>query len=198
MERYGVRMGKSELTKEEKKKKEQKELVVEVEKEEVKIEGPLEEEVVALLKKYNLTLVTAESVTGGLFAARIINVAGASDILKVGFITYSNKAKKKYLDVQKSTLKKYGEVSKQTAKEMARGAAIGADSDTAIAFTGLAGPGGGTEEKPIGLVYIACYVKEKITVEEFHFEGERQEIREDAVKSGLELLRRCIVASYVS
>lgn len=198
MERYGVRMGKSELTKEEKKKKEQKELVVEVEKEEVKIEGPLEEEVVALLKKYNLTLVTAESVTGGLFAARIINVAGASDILKVGFITYSNKAKKKYLDVQKSTLKKYGEVSKQTAKEMARGAAIGADSDTAIAFTGLAGPGGGTEEKPIGLVYIACYVKEKITVEEFHFEGERQEIREAAVKSGLELLRRCIVASYVS
>lgn len=198
MERYGIRMGKNEITKEEKKKKEQKELVIEVKKDEVELEGSLEEVVVALLKKYNLTLVTAESVTGGLFAGRIINVAGASDVLKVGFITYSNKAKRKYLDVQKSTLKKYGEVSKQTAKEMARGAAIGADSDTAIAFTGLAGPSGGTEEKPIGLVYIACYVKEKITVEEFHFEGERQDVREAAVKSGLELLRRCIVTNYTS
>lgn len=169
-----------------------------VEKKEVINSEKLEYEVVELLKKYELTLVTAESVTGGLFSGRIINVPGASDILKVGFITYSNKAKRKYLDVQKSTLKKYGAVSKQTAKEMVRGAAIGTDSDTAIAFTGVAGPDIGEEDKPVGTVYIACYVKEKITIEEYQFSGNRQEIREAAVESGLALLYRSILASYTS
>lgn len=156
----------------------------------------IEYQIVELLKKYELTLVTAESITGGLFSGRIINVPGASDVLKIGFITYSNKAKRKYLDVQKSTLKKYGAVSKQTAKEMVRGAAIGTDSDIAIAFTGLAGPDAGGEEKPVGTVYIACYVKEKITIEEYCFSGDRKEIREAAVESGLTLLYNSILASY--
>lgn len=156
----------------------------------------LEDVVVKLLKKYNLTLATAESCTGGLFTGRIVNVAGASDVLKEGFITYSNKAKKKNLDVSKNTLKKHGAVSEQCAKEMAKGAAINTGSDVAVAITGIAGPDGGTDEKPVGLVYIACFVNEKVTIKEFNFKGNRQKIREGAVIYALDLLRRCILDNY--
>lgn len=159
-------------------------------------EVSLEECVVKLLKKHDLTLVTAESCTGGLIAATIVNVPGASDVLKESFVTYSNKAKKKYLDVSKSTLKKYTEYSEKCAKEMARGAALVNDSDVSIAVTGIAGPGGGTEEKPVGLVYISCYVNEKVVVKEFHFHGTRTMIRELSVRSGLDLLRRCLIEQY--
>ena len=156
----------------------------------------LEDTVVKLLKKYDLTLATAESCTGGLFTGRIVNVAGASDVLKEGFITYSNKAKKKNLDVSKNTLKKHGAVSEQCAKEMAKGAAINTGSDVAVAITGIAGPDGGTDEKPVGLVYIACFVNEKVTIKEFNFKGNRQKIREGAVIYALDLLRRCILENY--
>ena len=156
----------------------------------------LEDTVVKLLKKYDLTLATAESCTGGLFTGRIVNVAGASDVLKEGFITYSNKAKRKNLDVSKNTLKKYGAVSEQCAKEMAKGAAINTGSDVAVAITGIAGPDGGTDEKPVGLVYIACFVNEKVTIKEFNFKGNRQKIREGAVIYALDLLRRCILDNY--
>ena len=156
----------------------------------------LEDTVVKLLKKYDLSLATAESCTGGLFTGRIVNVAGASDVLKEGFITYSNKAKKKNLDVSKNTLKKHGAVSEQCAKEMAKGAAINTGSDVAVAITGIAGPDGGTDEKPVGLVYIACFANEKVTVKEFNFKGNRQKIREGAVIYALGLLRRCILNNY--
>lgn len=156
----------------------------------------LEDTVVKLLKKYDLSLATAESCTGGLFTGRIVNVAGASDVLKEGFITYSNKSKKKNLDVSKNTLKKHGAVSEQCAKEMAKGAAINTGSDVAVAITGIAGPDGGTDEKPVGLVYIACFVNEKVTVKEFNFKGNRQKIREGAVIYALDLLRRCILNNY--
>lgn len=156
----------------------------------------IEEEIVKFMLKKELTLVTAESCTGGLLTGRIVNVPGVSEVLKAGLVTYSNKAKRKYLEVKKSTLKKYGAVSKQTAKEMAKGAAIGNDADIAIAVTGLAGPDGGTEEKPVGLVYIGCYAKEKVVVEEYHFTGTRQQIREQSVKAALELLKNCIMQSY--
>lgn len=156
----------------------------------------LEDTVVKLLKKYDLSLATAESCTGGLFTGRIVNVAGASDVFKEGFITYSNKAKKKNLDVSKNTLKKHGAVSEQCAKEMAKGAAINTGSDVAVAITGIAGPDGGTDEKPVGLVYIACFANEKVTVKEFNFKGNRQKIREGAVIYALDLLRRCILNNY--
>lgn len=159
-------------------------------------EETLEEYVVKLLKKYDLTLTTAESCTGGLFTGRIVNVPGASDILKEGYITYSNKAKRKNLDVSKNILKQYGAVSEQCAKEMAKGAALNTDADTAIAITGLAGPDGGTDEKPVGLVYIGCYVKDKVVVKEFHFKGNRQKIREYSVIAALDLLRRCVIENY--
>ncbi len=162
----------------------------------VKESETLEGAVVRLLEKYELTVATAESCTGGLLAGRIVNVPGASEVFKEGFVTYSNKAKRKLLDVSKATLKKYGAVSEQTAKEMAAGGAFAADSDTCVAITGIAGPDGGTEEKPVGLVYIACYVKDKVTVERCQFRGSRDKIREQAVVRGLNLLRLSILQNY--
>lgn len=156
----------------------------------------LEEAVVKLLKKQKLTVTTAESCTGGLVAGRLINVPGASDVFNEGFITYSNDAKIKYLNVKKETLKEFGAVSANTAIEMAEGVVHATSSDTAIAITGLAGPDGGTDEKPVGLVYIACYVNNKTTVREYHFKGNRQKIREYTVVSALDLLRRCILENY--
>ena len=161
-----------------------------------KEEETLEQAVVKLLKKYDLTMTTAESCTGGLLAGRIINVPGASEVYNEGFITYSNKAKRKYLDVSKSTLKKYGAVSEQTAREMATGGVFATDSDACVAVTGLAGPDGGTEEKPVGLVYIATYMKDKVSVEKYQFKGNRDKIREQAVVKGLDLLRRSILDNY--
>ena len=129
----------------------------------------LEDVVVRLLTKYDLTVTTAESCTGGLLAGRLVNVPGASEVFRQGFITYSNKAKRKQLDVSKTTLRKYGAVSEQTAKEMATGGVFATDADICIAVTGVAGPDGGTPEKPVGLVYIACYMKDSVQVEEYAF-----------------------------
>lgn len=156
----------------------------------------LEENIVNLLKKHELVLATAESCTGGLMAGRLVNVAGVSDVFGQGFITYSNKAKKKLLDVSKSTLKKYGAVSKQTAKEMAVGAAILSGADVAVSITGLAGPGGATKEKPVGMVCMGCYINEKTFVKEYYFSGNRQKIRENSVVYALSLLRQCILEQY--
>lgn len=159
----------------------------------VKEEETLEAAVVRLLKKHELTVTTAESCTGGLLAGRIVNVPGASEVFREGFITYSNKAKRKILDVNKSTLKKYGAVSRETAKEMAAGGAFAADADICIAVTGLAGPDGGTEEKPVGLVYMACYMDGNVTVEKYQFKGNRNKIREQSVVKALDLLRRTVL-----
>ena len=117
-------------------------------------ETTLEMAVADLLMANDLTVTTAESCTGGMIAARIINVPGVSECYKAGLVTYSNKAKRKFLGVRKSTLDKYGAVSSKTASEMAKGAALLMKSDVAVAVTGIAGPDGGTEEKPVGLVYI--------------------------------------------
>lgn len=156
----------------------------------------LEKSVVRLLEKYELSLATSESCTGGLLAGRIINVAGVSEVYKEGFITYTNKSKRKRLDVSKSTLKKYGAVSRQTAKEMAAGTALAADADIAISITGIAGPDGGTEEKPVGLVFIGIFIAGKVYVEEYHFEGDRQQIREAAVDAALLELKKIIIESF--
>lgn len=156
----------------------------------------MEEAVVRLLAKYELTVTTAESCTGGMIASKIVNVPGASDVFNEGFITYSNKAKRKILDVSKNTLKKYGAVSEQTAKEMALGGIFAADADACVAVTGLAGPDGGTEEKPVGLVYIACCIKDEVTVKECHFHGTRMEIREQSANAALDLLRTSILNNY--
>ena len=156
----------------------------------------MEDAVVRLLKKYELTVTTAESCTGGMIASMIVNVPGASDVFNEGFITYSNKAKRKLLDVSKNTLKKYGAVSEQTVREMALGGVFAADSDACIAVSGIAGPDGGTEEKPVGLVYIGCCIKDEVTVKECHFDGSRFEIREQSAFAALDLLRTAIINNY--
>lgn len=162
----------------------------------VKEDETLEMAVVKLLKKLELTVTTAESCTGGMLAARLVNVPGVSDVFREGFITYANKSKRKILGVSKSTLKKYGAVSEQTAKEMATGGVFATDADVCIAITGLAGPDGGTDEKPVGLVYIACYLKDNVTVEKYQFKGDRNKIREQSVVKALDLLRRSILDNY--
>lgn len=161
-----------------------------------KEEETLEMAVVRLLEKYELTVTTVESCTGGLVAGRLVNVPGVSKVFCQGFVTYSNKAKRKVLDVSKSTLKKYGAVSEQTAKEMATGGVFATDADACIAITGLAGPDGATEDKPVGLVYIACYMKNKVKVEKYQFKGNRNKIREQSVIKALDLLRRSILSNY--
>lgn len=156
----------------------------------------LEKAVVDLLRANGLTVTCAESCTGGLLSARLINVPGASDTYKSGVITYSNKAKRRFLGVKKSTLQKHGAVSEQTAEEMAKGAAFLLKADVAVAVTGLAGPDGGTEEKPVGLVYIACSVKGKITVKKYQFSGSRSKVRDSAVSAALTLMRSCILEYF--
>ncbi len=159
----------------------------------VREEETLEMTLVRLLKKHELTVATAESCTGGLVASRIVNVSGASDVFKEGFVTYSNKAKRKHLDVSMGTLKKYGAVSSQTAREMAIGGAFATDSDVCVSVTGIAGPDGGTEEKPVGLVYMACCFKDKVTVEKYQFKGNRDKVREHAAVRALDLVRRTVL-----
>ena len=155
-------------------------------------EYPIEEVVVDILTARHLTISTAESCTGGLLAGRIINVPGASSVIGEGFITYSNDAKRKYLGVKKSTLKEYGAVSKQCAKEMVKGLVEATAADVGLVTTGIAGPDGGTDEKPVGLVYIGCNVRGKVKVKKYIFEGDRKQIRESAVTKALEMLRKCL------
>lgn len=156
----------------------------------------LEEAVVDLLEKNHLTFCTAESCTGGLLAARLVNVPGVSEVFKEGMITYSNKAKRNRLGVKKVTLAKHGAVSEQVAKEMAKGGCFFTKSDVCVAVTGIAGPEGGNEEKPVGLVYIACNVCGKVTVKEYHFSGNRAKIRENTVSSALTLMRLCVLEYF--
>ena len=148
----------------------------------------LEEKVVALLQEKEYTITTAESCTGGLVAATIINVSGASDVYNEGYITYANEAKERILGVAHNTLETFGAVSEQTAKEMALGAAKAACSNVALSTTGIAGPGGGNDQKPVGLVYIGCAVNGRVEVREYRFEGNRQEIRNAAVNKALQFL----------
>ncbi|MCM1045592.1 MAG: competence/damage-inducible protein A, partial [Candidatus Gastranaerophilales bacterium] len=159
-------------------------------------ETTLEKAVVELLAANKLSLVCAESCTGGMLSARLVNVPGASDVYKGGFITYSNKAKRKSLGVKKATLQKHGAVSKQTAEEMVKGAAFITKADVTVAVTGIAGPDGGTEDKPVGLVYIACNVKGNVTVKEYRFKGNRDRVRESSVSAALVLLRSCILEYF--
>lgn len=148
----------------------------------------LEEKIVKELQKRNQTLTTAESCTGGLLAGRLLNVSGASAVYNEGHITYSNEAKERLLGVSHETLQIYGAVSEQTAAEMAKGVACVAKADVGLSTTGIAGPTGGTKEKPVGLVYVGCCVNGTVSVEECYFSGTREENRKAAVEAALQLL----------
>lgn len=153
----------------------------------------LEMAIASLLEERRLTVTTAESCTGGLLAGRLVNVPGISSYFKEGHITYSNEAKEKILGVSHDTLEAYGAVSPQTAEEMAKGGAKAAGADICVAVTGVAGPDGGTKEKPVGLVYISCYCKGKLYTQKNQYTGSRSKIREYSVASALTLLRQSIL-----
>ena len=150
----------------------------------------LEEKIVRELQNRGYTITTAESCTGGLLAGRILNVSGASAVYNEGHITYSNEAKERLLGVSHDTLEQFGAVSEQIAAEMALGAARVASANVGLSTTGIAGPGGGTPEKPVGLVYIGCAINGDVTVEECRFSGNREENRNAAVEAVLQLLSK--------
>lgn len=159
-------------------------------------EVTLEKAVVDLLMANKLTACTVESCTGGMLSARLINVPGVSEVFKSGYVTYSNKSKRKLLGIKKNILMKHGAVSEQIAKEMAKTAATLARTDVSVSTTGIAGPDGGTPDKPVGLVYIGCNVCGRVTVKECHFHGTREKIRESTVSVALSLMRECILQYY--
>ena len=148
----------------------------------------LEEKIVGALLEKGYTITTAESCTGGLLAGRLLNVSGASGVYNEGHITYSNEAKERLLGVSNDTLIKYGAVSEQTAREMAVGAAQKANANVGLSTTGIAGPGGGTPEKPVGLVYVGCAIDGDTWVKECRFHGTREENRNAAVEESLKQL----------
>lgn len=141
----------------------------------------LEKKVVELLKKLNMNISTAESCTGGMLASKLIDVPGISEVFYEGVVSYSNEAKINRLGVRKEILDKYGAVSEEVAKEMV----MGLTTDVALSTTGIAGPDGGSEEKPVGLVYMGIRIKDKIYVEKRVFRGDRNKVRERTVSHTL-------------
>jgi nicotinamide-nucleotide amidase len=152
------------------------------------------EELLERLRTRKLKLVTAESCTGGLAAGVLTEIPGSSDVLERGFVTYSNAAKESVLGVQAATIKRHGAVSAETAKAMAIGALRASPADVSVAITGIAGPGGGTAEKPVGLVHFAAARRANATVSrEIRF-GDlgRSEIRRRSVLTAFALLKELI------
>ncbi len=150
----------------------------------------LAEAVLAACRARGWHLATAESCTGGLVAAALTAIAGSSDVVERGFVTYSNEAKMELLGVPSDTIVQHGAVSAQTAAAMARGAVARAGVDLAVSVIGVAGPGGGTPQKPVGLVYLgvarrdgACRVEHRL------FPGNRAEIRQSALIEALDMLK---------
>ena len=146
-----------------------------------------EDKLVELLTKKGYTITTAESCTGGLISATIVNAPGASSVLNEAYVTYANESKEKLAFVSHNTLEKYGAVSKETAEEMVRGAAKNAGANVALSSTGIAGPGGGTPEKPVGLVYVGCFVNGEVQVKKCNFDGDRRKVREKTVKTAISM-----------
>lgn len=149
----------------------------------------IEKVIAEKLIKNSLKMVTAESCSGGLIAARMINYPGISEVFLEGIVSYANESKMRRLGVLAETLDTYGAVSTQTASEMALGAAKSCGADVALSTTGIAGPGGGTPEKPIGLVYMGIYLKGEVITKEFRFPGSRQRVRSLSMMYGLNWLR---------
>lgn len=138
-------------------------------------------ELVSVLKEKNLHIAFAESCTGGMAAAELTSVPGASEVFELGVVSYSERIKNKVIDVKKTTLERYSVYSAETAQEMALGVLKLSDADIAAAVTGLAGPGGGTAKKPVGTVYIAVTDNNRTFLKEYHFQGDREEIRKQTV-----------------
>lgn len=149
----------------------------------------IEEVVSKILVEKNMTISTSESCTGGLVSASLINYPGISSVFMEGCVTYSNEAKINRLGVKKETLDTYGAVSEQIAREMAEGIAKNFNTNIGLSTTGIAGPEGGSDDKPVGIVYMGIYINGKTIVKKFVFDGNRQQIRMRATKTLLNELR---------
>lgn len=158
-----------------------------------KEEVTLEMAVAELLQKNGLTMSAAESCTGGMIAAAMVNVPGVSEVFMQGMVTYSNEAKMRLLGVKEETLSAWGAVSEETAREMAEGGAQRAQTDLCVSVTGVAGPDGGTDQKPVGLVYMACCLKGKTKAVRYQFKGNRAKVREQSMMKALDLVRLCVL-----
>lgn len=151
------------------------------------------QQVIAALKQHNLTLTTAESCTGGLLASALTAMVGASSCFGYGFVTYSNQAKQQLLGVPEALLAEHGAVSAEVACAMAEGALAASSADWSIAITGIAGPGGGSNNKPVGLVQFAWASSEHATrCQEQRWQGERIQIQQQAAHFALQQLYQWI------
>jgi len=153
----------------------------------------LEEVAAELLLQNNVTIATAESCTGGLISSRLTDIPGISKVFNRGIVSYSNEAKIENLGVKRQTLEKYGAVSRETAREMAEGIRRVAGTDLGLAVTGIAGPGGGTAEKPVGLVYVALADKFGVSVKELRLTGDRGKIRRITCLHAFDMIRRKVL-----
>ena len=158
-------------------------------------ERPIEDHVLALCRAQGLTLATAESCTGGLIAERLTRVPGSSDVFLGGIVAYANEVKVRQLGVPADLIELHGAVSPEVAAAMASGVRERLGADVAIADTGVAGPGGGTEEKPVGLVYVAAETPDASRVLDFNYPADRQAVRSRAAVAGLHLVRRLLAQS---
>ena len=141
-----------------------------------------------VLKHQGLTIATAESCTGGLLAHYLTSISGSSSYFDSGIVSYSNQAKQDYLDVKDETLQKYGAVSEHIAQEMASGIRAKAKVDIGVSTTGIAGPTGGTLEKPVGLVFISILTPDREKTKKFIFLGNRLEIKESTCNAALKMI----------
>jgi PncC family amidohydrolase len=148
----------------------------------------LEEKLYALLIENHKTIAFAESCTGGLIASRVTDVPGASDYFEAGVVSYSNRAKREFLGVSAEVLAAKGAVSAETATEMAEGIRRVAGVDIGLSVTGIAGPGGGSPEKPVGTVFMALAAEGRTIVREWHFAGNRRQIKERTAEEALGIL----------
>lgn len=148
----------------------------------------IEQQVVERLQNRAETVAVAESCTGGMISAQLVTVPGVSTCFCEGYVTYSNAAKEKNLGVRHDTLERYGAVSEQTAAEMAGGVRQRAQADYGLATTGIAGPDGGSAEKPVGLVYLSCAGPKGIKTLRKVFSGDRDDVRTQATQTALQLL----------
>jgi nicotinamide-nucleotide amidase len=153
---------------------------------------PVEEIVLELAREHGLSLAVAESCTGGLVAARLTSIPGASDVFRGGVVAYDNDVKSSGLGVRDETLAKYGAVSAEAAAEMAAGAQSSLGADVTVATTGIAGPGGGTPEKPVGLVFLHAAGPEMELARELRLPGDREAVRRRATSAALHLLRELL------
>lgn len=150
----------------------------------------LEKHIGMLLRKHGKTISVAESCTGGLISHRITNVPGSSTYYDRGVISYSNQSKMDILHVSPETLRQFGAVSRQTASEMAQGIRRISRTDLGLAVSGIAGPGGGSPEKPVGLVHICLADDENVVCNKFRFKGEREEIKFQTSQAALEMIKK--------